>query len=169
MTVGHERLYADMKSDSRLSCSIVKLGKSGGVVNRTQAMRNALRNKSIREYFYGAKNELTPHSKTVQWRDVIIYRVGGGPQAPTSALPIGAVRLVESNAVVKVSVGMELLNSVMGVSWGLDGKSVGGRSVCGYVYVSGVDVAKKTVTLLTPAPGPLPSMCFITGTIKWFD
>ena len=75
-----------------------------------------------------------------------MYRIGGGPQAPASTLPIGAQRLVESGGVVKVGVGLELLHSVLGVSWGVDGKSVVERSVCGFVCVSAVDVTKKTVT-----------------------
>ena len=169
IALGHERLYADLKADSRLSCTVVKLARSGGVVSRTAAMRAAARNRSIRDYFYGRSNELTPHAKTLSWRDVLVYRIGGGPQAPASTLPIGAQRLVESGGVVKVGVGLELLHSVLGVSWGLDGKAVVERSVCGFVYVSAVDVAKKTITLLAPAPGPLPSTCFITGSIKWQD
>ena len=169
IALGHERLYADLKADTRLACTVVKLARSGGVVSRTAAMRTAARNRSIRDYFYGRSNELTPHSKTFQWRELLVYRIGGGPQAPASTLPIGAQRLVESGGVVKVGVGLELLHSVLGVSWGTDGKAVVERSVCGFVYVSAVDVAKKTISLLAPAPGPLPSMCFIMGSMKWID
>ena len=38
-----------------------------------------------------------------------------------------------------------------------------------YVYVSDVDIKGKTMTVLTPAPGPLPSMFWLMGTIKWID
>ena len=169
IALGHERLYADLKADTRLACTVVKLARSGGVVSRTAAMRTAARNRSIRDYFYGRSNELTPHSKTFQWRELLVYRIGGGPQAPASTLPIGAQRLVESGGVVKVGVGLELLHSVLGVSWGVDGKAVVERSVCGFVCVSAVDVTKKTITLLCPAPGPLPSMCFVCGSIKFID
>ena len=169
LTLGHERLYADLKADTRLSATVVKLSKSGGVVNRTGAARAAARNKAVREYFYGPAGDLCPHQKTFGWRDVSVWRVGGGPAAPSQALPIGAARLVDPNALVKVSVSLELLHAVMGVSYAVDGKELVAKNVAGFVFVSGIDVQKKTMTLLTPAPGPLPSMCFLTGTVKWFD
>ena len=169
LTVGHERLYADLKADARLSASVVKLAKSGGVVGRTGPARAAARNKAVREYFYGPAGDLCPHQKTFGWREVSVWRVGGGPAAPSQALPIGATRLVDPNALVKVSVSLELLHAVMGVSYGLDAAQLVAKNVAGFVFVSGIDVQKKTITLLTPAPGPLPSMCFLTGTVKWFD
>ena len=43
----------------------------------------------VKEYFYGVRGDLSPHSQTVRLDDLRIYRIGGGPRAPTSALPIG--------------------------------------------------------------------------------
>ena len=167
LTVGHERLYADLKADARLTASVVKLARSGGVVARSQAVRAAARNRAVREYFYGAQGDLCPHQKTFGWRELQVWRVGGGPAAPVSALPIGATRLVDPNALVKVAVSLELLHAVMAVSYSTEAGQLVQRNVAGFVFVSAVDVQKKTVTLLTPAPGPLPSMCFLTGTVKW--
>ena len=169
LTVGHERLYADLKADARLTSTVVKLSRSGGVIGRTPTVRANARNKSVREYFYGPAGDLCPHQKTFQWREMSVWRVGGGPAAPSSALPIGATRLVDPNAMVKVAVSLELLHAVMGVSYSTEAGQLVQRNVAGFVFVSAVDVQKKTVTLLTPAPGPLPSMCFLTGTVKWFD
>lgn len=33
--------------------------------------------------------ELSPASQTARFEDLQVYRVGGGPRAPSSALPIG--------------------------------------------------------------------------------
>jgi hypothetical protein len=32
----------------------------------------------IREYFYGIGGDLCPHSTVVDFKDVVIYKVGGG-------------------------------------------------------------------------------------------
>ncbi|GJV04058.1 hypothetical protein Tco_1337627 [Tanacetum coccineum] len=42
------------------------------------------------EYFYGLSNDLSPNSSIANFSDLAIYKIGGGPQAPASALPIGA-------------------------------------------------------------------------------
>lgn len=68
---------------------MVKLPKSGGVVTRSTAMRKAARIDKVREYFYGPKGDLSPHLLELRFDDVQIFKVGGGPRAPQSALPIG--------------------------------------------------------------------------------
>ncbi|CAL5369948.1 unnamed protein product [Camellia sinensis] len=69
---------------------VVKLQKSGGVVSRNAKDRQKARSYRIREYFYGLANDLSPHSNITSFSDLSVYRIGGGPQAPRSALPIGA-------------------------------------------------------------------------------
>lgn len=44
----------------------------------------------MRDYFYGPRGDLSPHVLRLKFDEVSVYRVGGGPRAPTSALPIGA-------------------------------------------------------------------------------
>lgn len=39
-------------------------------------------------------------------------------------------------------------------------------NVAGFVYVEDVDVTKGTVTFRTPAPGPLPGLYWLAGSIK---
>ena len=198
LTVGHERLHADLRAHPALaSASVVKLARSGGVVSRSAAARSALRTRAVKDYFYGRDADLCPHQKVLGWREVSVWRLGGGAAAaPSHTLPIGATRLVDPNAVTRITVSLELLHSVMAVVYtaGMGGGAAAGgaggatdaagaaaassavtgnallqRNVAGFVYVSAVDVQKKTLTLLAPAPGPLPSMTFLTGTIKWYD
>ncbi len=38
---------------------------------------------------FTADQELSPASQTARFEDLQVYRVGGGPRAPSSALPIG--------------------------------------------------------------------------------
>ena len=50
------------------------------------------RTQRVREYFYGPHGELSPHVLRLKFSEVSIFRVGGGPRAPTSALPIGGLQ-----------------------------------------------------------------------------
>lgn len=84
---------------ARKEVSVVRLPKSGGVVMRPPALRKQARTARVREYFYGARGELSPHSRTLGFSELRVYRVGGGPRAPTSALPLCASAL--QNGVLK--------------------------------------------------------------------
>ncbi|XP_041995381.1 protein CLP1 homolog isoform X2 [Salvia splendens] len=61
-----------------------------GSVSRNAKVRQKARGSRIREYFYSPANDLSPHSNTANFSDLLIYRIGGGPQVPRSALPVGA-------------------------------------------------------------------------------
>lgn len=69
------------------------------------------------EYFYGPSNDLSPHSNVVNFSDLFIYRIGGGPQAPRSALPIGAEPSADPTRLVPVSISRDLLHLVLAVSY----------------------------------------------------
>jgi polyribonucleotide 5'-hydroxyl-kinase len=170
IVLGNERLYSDLKSDTRITrSSIVKLNKSGGVVVRNDKQRNQQRNIQLKQYFYGINNELAPHTQVLHWREIEIYRVGGGFIAPSSALPIGGKRLIDPNKLTRIYPSSELLHSIMGVSHTSNVDELVSSNVAGYVYCSSVDMNKKTITLLTPAPGQLPSKLLLYGTVKWLD
>lgn len=52
--------------------------KSGGVVTRDSNYRRKCRMMRIREYFYGISNNLCPHQFILDFRDVVIFKIGGG-------------------------------------------------------------------------------------------
>jgi len=56
------------------------------VVERPREYRIKSRNKRIKEYFYGLSNELSPHVKVASWKDVQIFKTGGGMTVSTCAL-----------------------------------------------------------------------------------
>ncbi len=93
LVIDNERLFSDLKSASfgqPVEC--IKLRKSGGVVVRDSETRRADRQRSVRDYFYGANNEFHPHNTVMNFPVMKVCRVGGGPIAPVTALPIGAER-----------------------------------------------------------------------------
>lgn len=72
---------------------------------------------SHQEYFYGLANDLSPHSNIANFSDLSIYRIGGGPQAPRSALPIGAEPAADPTRLVPVNINQDLLHLVLAVSF----------------------------------------------------
>jgi len=69
----------------------------------------------LQEYFYGLTNELSPHANIVNFSDLLIYRFGG-PQAPRSALPIGAEPSADPTRVAPVTITIDLVHAVLAVS-----------------------------------------------------
>lgn len=71
----------------------------------------------MQEYFYGLVNDLSPHSNIANFSDISVYRIGGGPQAPRSALPIGAEPTADPIRIVQVTIKDDLLHMVLAVSY----------------------------------------------------
>lgn len=74
---------------SNKDVELVKVTRSEGVVTRSSTFRKDTRLQRCREYFYGPRGTLMPHSQTSRFHELKFYRIGGGPRAPSSALPIG--------------------------------------------------------------------------------
>ena len=71
----------------------------------------------FQEYFYGPTNDLSPNSNIANFNDLSIYRIGGGPAAPRSALPIGAEPTADPTRLVSVNINRDLLHLVLAVSF----------------------------------------------------
>lgn len=91
--LGSERLYSDMarrfenKKDGVEKVTVVKLPKSGGVVDRDEGFLKESRQRAVREYFFGEpKRTLSPFTMTVDMDDLVCYRIS----ERKFPLPIGA-------------------------------------------------------------------------------
>ncbi|KAG0039779.1 Cleavage polyadenylation factor subunit clp1 [Podila clonocystis] len=173
VALGHERLYSDMvRLHQKSGIAVVKLAKSGGVVERDSAFRRQTQNQKIREYFYGTtKSELAPYSTMINYHDVDILRVGEGSLAPSSALPIGEDRKVSETHVVKVEPGEHLLHSVLAVSNAdkMAEPEILETNLAGFIYVSEVHEGRKKMTVLSPCPGRIPKKFWWQGSLKWAE
>ncbi|XP_044501396.1 uncharacterized protein LOC123222608 isoform X2 [Mangifera indica] len=49
--------------------------------------------------------------------DLLVYKIGGGPQAPRSALPVGADPVANPLRLVPVNIDQDLLHSVLAISY----------------------------------------------------
>ncbi|KAF7819669.1 protein CLP1-like protein [Senna tora] len=172
LVLGQEKLWSMLKrevSKSEPIVDVVKLQKSGGVVNRNAKYRQRARSYRIREYFYGLANDLSPHSNIANFSDLFIYRVGGGPQAPRSALPIGAEPAADPTRVVAMNINRDLLHLVLAVSFAKDPDEIISSNVAGFIYVTDVDIQRKKITYLAPSAGELPSKFLIMGSLTWLE
>ncbi|KAM1428816.1 hypothetical protein ACFX2I_045080 [Malus domestica] len=115
----HEKLWSMIRNvlKNKPGVDVVKLQKSGGVVSRNAKFRQKSRSHRIREYFYGLANDLSPHANIANFSDFSVFRIGGGPQAPRSALPIGAEPAADPTRLAPVNINRDLLHTVLAVSF----------------------------------------------------
>eukprot|EP01130_Rhizamoeba_saxonica_P005716 TRINITY_DN2271_c0_g1_i2.p1 TRINITY_DN2271_c0_g1~~TRINITY_DN2271_c0_g1_i2.p1 ORF type:complete len:308 (+),score=67.75 TRINITY_DN2271_c0_g1_i2:388-1311(+) len=170
LVMSQERLFADLQKevDGR-DIQVVKLSKSGGVLSRSTQYRRKTRISSIKEYFYGRIGDLCPHSTLLHFSDITILKTSVGPRAPSSALPIGMQSLVDDLRPVEVAPSEDMVHSVLGVSHSNDAASVLETNVAGFIYITGIDMRKRTFTVLAPCTGALPGRFLILGNIKYLE
>eukprot|EP01083_Nonionella_stella_P055972 147589_1 len=170
LVLGQDRLYAQIANDDQLEdVTVAKLDKSGGVVQRNGNQRRAARNHRISSYFRGASGELYPHQKVIREEELQVVRLGAGPKAPSTALPIGQEPVVNPLKCVDQKLNKELAHCILAVSYATSREEVLHSNVAGFLHVTKVDKKKKQLTCLTPCPGPLPGQFLLLSNIKWVD
>jgi polyribonucleotide 5'-hydroxyl-kinase len=154
--------------------TVIKLARSGGVVERSREARRDARKARIREYFYGAPRAvgqppaLAPHSTQVSFDDVSIVRVGGQASEATM-LPVGRASVLDPLRITPVVPSVALVNHVLGVSFATSDKQVPHVNVAGFVHVTAVNTEARTLTLLLPCAGALPSRFLVQGSLTWVE
>ncbi|GFR40680.1 hypothetical protein Agub_g1271, partial [Astrephomene gubernaculifera] len=170
LVMEQDRLHATLQQDLKATCprtTILKLPKSGGAVKREGDERRSAREHRVREYFYGSPAcPLQPATQTVRAADLAVYRIGSGPRAPNTALPLGAVSLADPLRLQNLPPNLELLQCLLAVSHAATPDQILNSNVAGFVLVKDVDTARGTITLTSPAPGPLPGRYLILGSIR---
>jgi polyribonucleotide 5'-hydroxyl-kinase len=166
LVIGDDRLTAKLSKDVS---GVQKVPKSAGVVQRSTNYRKTTRISKIREYFYGISDNLSPHIVIMSFSDIEVIQFGKVSQTPSSLLPIGQSSQVDPLTAKTVDLNEQLVHSVLGVSYATSKEEVLSNNVLGFVFVSHMDVLKKEITFLAPAPGKLPKKYLILGNIKWVD
>jgi polyribonucleotide 5'-hydroxyl-kinase len=201
LVMGHDKLYSSLVSslDTRKSnVTVVKLPRSGGVVNRDSTHRRRVRKCKIREYFYGKANPLlsntlySPERREGVPINSFVFLRAGGVQISSGMRLIGESTHQDPTKLSNVAPTGDLVNSVVAVLHHLDPadrqfsatSSGGGASgsssgedfqdlvmcnIAGFVSVVQLDAESGTMTLLCPCPGALPSHYLLVGSIKWVE
>jgi len=138
IVVGHEKLNVEMQRlYNNRGITVIKIPKSGGVVELDLSYRERVQNSQLHLYMYGVQLQrhlppsvsasalgedltndagLSPSSMVIGFDVLSIYRIGGESMAPNSALPIGAARVVSETQPILVkpdAPGSGLLNRVL--------------------------------------------------------
>lgn len=116
LVLDQERLYNELLRDLPKFVQVVLLHKSGGVVERSKKVRSEARDNRIKEYFYGLRSPLYPHSFDVKWSDVHIYKIGA-PSLPDSCMPLGMKTTDNMTKLVPIQPGPSLLHHILAVSF----------------------------------------------------
>ncbi|KAI0371672.1 hypothetical protein BV20DRAFT_964891 [Pilatotrama ljubarskyi] len=202
LIVGHEKLNVEMQRMYGNRMAVVKIPKSGGVVELDAAYRERVRKYQLHNYFYGYLIEppsglstkayvqggeqtpdltmhLSPSSMSVNFGDITIYRIGEETMAPTSALPIGAARVVSEMQPLFVDPaqpGSGLYNAVLAVlappnpdeSERYD-EEILDLPVVGYVVITALDMPNRRMTVLSPTQSSLVGRTAIVGSFEWSE
>jgi len=193
IVIGNEKLYIEMQRmfDQHRDISVVKIPKSGGVVELEYNYRERVHNYQIRSYFYGPKIDLppgvtdatlggealsdltlAPYSTVVSFTDLVIYRIGGAESlAPSSALPIGAQRTISELQPILVDPaqpGSGLLNSVLAILSNVEeSENIVETDVAGFAVVTALDITARKMTILSPVAGSLAGRKALLGSFEW--
>ncbi|KAG7202773.1 hypothetical protein KM043_009941 [Ampulex compressa] len=169
LVLDQERLYNELVRDMPDFVKVVFLPKSGGVVERSQAQRTESRDQGVREYFYGSRTPLYPHSFEVKWSEARLYKIGA-PVLPASCMPLGMKAEDNLTKLVAVTPGPNLLHHLLSVSFADSPEDdVVQTNVAGFVCVTNVDVERQTFTVLSPQPRPLPNTVLLLSDIQFMD
>lgn len=175
LVLDQERLYNQLMiafHPSRVDreVQVVLLPKSGGVVARSKTTRSHARDRAVYRYFYGTSREtLYPHSFDVKFSEVRFYKIGS-PSVPDSCLPIDVKQSDHETKLVAVDPSQDLLHTLCGLSLAnsLDEDLVR-TNLAGFVCITDVDMDRKVLTVLAPAPYPLPRSFLLVSSIRFMD
>lgn len=165
-----ERLYNELLRDVASKSKVVLLPKSGGVVEISTPQRIESRNNRIREYFYGARTPLNPHSFDVKWSDMKLYKIGERSMS-SSGFHIVERRGHHLTKLVKVTPSPAILHHLISISFAeFTEDDVIKTNIMGIICVTSVNTEKQMVTVLSLLPPPLPSNnILLLSDIKFTD
>ncbi|KAL5006475.1 hypothetical protein ScPMuIL_015281 [Solemya velum] len=169
IVLDQERLYNELKRDMPGFVKVILLPKSGGVVERNRNIRTEFRDQKVREYFYGTRNSLFPHTFEVPFAEVKIFKIGA-PSLPASCLPLGMKTGDNKTKVVPVTIGPTVQHHIMSISSAssVDHNILEANSL-GFIIITGIDMEKQKFTVLSPSPRPLPKSILLMSDIQFMD
>ncbi|KIJ10513.1 hypothetical protein PAXINDRAFT_177469 [Paxillus involutus ATCC 200175] len=198
LVVGHEKLNAEMQRLHGSHLTVVKIPKSGGVVELDHSYRERVRNYQLHVYMYGQNIDppldissaivggeaateliLSPSSTVMKFGDLSIYRIGEETMAPSSALPIGAARIlseIQPTIIDPASSSSKLLNKVLALLAPFNAdeterydEEILDLHVIGFLIITNHDIPNKKITVLAPNQGSLVGRTAVIGSFEWTE
>ena len=187
LTLGSERLTSDLtrrfSTQKEDPITVLRITKPSGAVERDSTFMKTLRTQQLRHYFFGSSKEtLAPHTHTIKFDQLDLFRVKSGSAAESSTSNFGgageddddddydvpyATTKPASNATFEkitptaaMTGGMVAIKFCPGSS---DEQTVRDSAAMGFAYVSEVNEAKKTVRFLAPHPQQWGNRALVWG------
>lgn len=133
---------------------VVPLPKSGGVVEKTQELRNEERDLRVGSYLYGVNNTLHPQAIEVRLCDVQVFKIGG-PTLPESMLPKGRKATNNHTTLVPIAISQQHVNHVLSLSQASSvEEDIVHTNIAALVVILKVDEEKGKMMLLSAVPRP---------------
>lgn len=173
LTLGSERLYNDLnrrfnqsRGDDK-AIPVLRLTKPGGAVESDTAFLKQARAQQVRQYFFGPSHTpLNPHSHSVPFSELNIYRAKSAtsddqsfksgaaaedddyePDASSESSDALFEKVTPSTALMASLVAIKLCPGTH-----VDDREIRDSAVMGFLYVADVDETKKRVRFLAPHP-----------------
>ncbi|RYO93867.1 hypothetical protein DL764_007918 [Monosporascus ibericus] len=155
--------------------SVVGLAKSGGVVERDAVFMQGVRERAIREYFFGdARNTLSPFTQQVEFDALSVWKVNAAPSPTSPALPDNDDSLYDPAGTVntmapdveKVEPCQPMQNCTLAVVYApptTRDPVHDDANVMGFVYVADVDEKKRRLRVLAPVSARLGDRPLLWG------
>ncbi|KAF8503385.1 Clp1-domain-containing protein [Russula emetica] len=198
LVVGHEKLNVEMQRTYGNRMTVVKIPKSGGVVELDVQYRQRVHAQQLHTYFYGQtitpppglsitsigdadfEGHLAPSSSVIPFGELSFLRIGEKSMAPSSALPIGATRTVnEMQPIIldPTSPGSGLLNAIVALlalpmhpeEIERYDEEVLDLPVSGFLAITNMDVPNRKLTILSPSPGTFAGRTAVMGSFEWSE
>ncbi|KAH9996872.1 Pre-mRNA cleavage complex II protein Clp1-domain-containing protein [Russula vinacea] len=198
LVVGHEKLNVEMQRTYGNRMTVVKIPKSGGVVELDVQYRQRVHAQQLHTYFYGQTiapprglsastigdadfdGHLAPSSSVIPFSELSFLRIGEKSMAPSSALPIGATRTVNEMQPINLdpaSPGSGLLNAIVALlalpthpeETERYDEEVLDLPVSGFLAITNMDVPNRKLTILSPSPGTFAGRTVVMGSFEWSE
>lgn len=171
IVLDQERVYNNLVKEMPSFVKVVLQPKSGGVVSRSKEQRSDNRDSRIKQYFYGPRNNLFPHSFEVSFSDIKdkLFKIGA-PELPDSCLPLGMKITDNKTKLVAVNPNpRDLLNRVLTVSFTSTVEDVIMTNAAGFLVVTEVKTDDQKMVVLSPQPRPLPDTLLLLSDVQYVD
>ncbi|KAK8050913.1 pre-mRNA cleavage complex II protein Clp1 [Apiospora rasikravindrae] len=173
VSLGSERITADLTrrfagQKTTLGEEIVVMGleRSGGAVERDAAFMQSVTEAVIKEYFFGdVRRNLSPHTQQVPFDAVTIWKVVEDPTTASSDDDFYDPAASETS-LEKAEPSLAMSSCILAVVYAHvhdDPDTVRDANVMGYVWVAGVDEAKRKLKLTAPVPTRLGDRPMVFG------
>lgn len=171
ISIGSEKLLNDLtrrfskNTVTGESIPVLRISRPGGTVERDATYMKQLRMSQIRQYFFGsAKEALNPHSHSINFGELTVYRAKSSADAATTSSGYGAddddytpnFGAASSNAdFEKLTPSTAMTGSLIAIKFcpaSSDEDTVRDSAVMGFLYVAEVDEGRKKMRFLAPHP-----------------